>query len=291
MPSGGATPALLEAAYEAKQQSQELLLVELPMLQYAGEGPPSTTRPVVARTGDFLFRLLTFSEFDTFSKLAQFGDVAELVLKATMVYPKIGTWEEHPIQSVETGAYEEVAALVIDTSGFESKQQMVSNLNMGRQLSNTIYGAAQMFICKAFPGLDPRDLGRMPMPEMFRYLAMSEQMLAQEGRPTEFPLREFFGSKTRQKKGPFDVPTIDQFSKLPTLTDAQINRLKAGDRAAAVKRAVQERRELSKNPEARANRSAEIRRRKMDQIAESRRRDEMRASQSMSDEIASEFGS
>src|SRR5688572_32937077 len=103
MTSGGATPALLEAAYEAKQQSQELLLMELPILQYAGEGPPSATRPVVAKMGDFLFRLLTFSEFDTFSKLAQFGDVAELVLKMTLVYPKVSSWELSPLHDVESG--------------------------------------------------------------------------------------------------------------------------------------------------------------------------------------------
>lgn len=285
MTSGGVSPALLEAAYEAKQHDQELILMELPMLQYVGEGPPSAARPA-ASTGDFLFRLLTFGEFDTFSKLAQFGDVAELVLKATVIFPVV-KWEEHPLQYVETGLYEEAAALVIETSGFETKSAMFSNLNQGRQLSNTIYGAAQMFICKAFPGLDPRSLSRMSMPEMFRYLAMSEQMLAQDGHPTEFPLREFFSERHRIKKGPFDVPK--DFTQLETLSDAQLNAIKSGDRIAAVAKAVEDRRRLAKDPEARANRSVEIRRRKMDELARSRARDQLAAEQMSSEEIAREI--
>jgi len=286
MPAGGVSPALLEAAYEAKQHDQELLLMELPMLEYAGGGPSSTTRPV-AKTGDFLFRLLTFGEFDTFSKLAQFGDVAELVLKTTVVFPK-APWEDHSLQFVETGVYEEAAALVIESSGFETKSAMFSNLNQGRQLSNTIYGAAQMFICKAFPGLNPRSLSRMSMPEMFRYLAMSEQMLAQEGRPTEFPLREFFSEKnSRPKKGPFDVPT--DFKKLEILSDAQLNTIKSGDRVVAVAKAIEDRRSLSQNPEARANRSVEIRRRKMEEIARSRAADDLKASQLSPEEIVREI--
>lgn len=288
MTPGGANPALLEAAYEAKQRDQELLLMELPMLQQcAGEGPSSATRPVV-RTGDFLFRLLTFGEFDTFSKLAQFGDVAELVLRTSIVWPK-EDWEKHPLNLVEAGLYEEVASLVIEASGFETKDAMFAHLNTGRQLANTIYGAAHMFICKAFPGVDPRTLTRMTMPEMFRYLAMSEQMLAQEGRPTEFPLREFFSKKNRVHKGPFDVPGADKWSQLPVYSEGQLNSMKAGDRAAAVARAIEDRRTLAKDPEARAQRSVDIRRRKMDELAASRARDQAMADEMGVEEIVREI--
>lgn len=288
MSSGGVSPALLEAAYDAKQRDEELLLMELPILQQcAGEGPPSATRPV-ASTGDFLFRLLTFGEFDTFSKLAKFGDVAELVLKATVVFPK-APWEEHPLNLVEAGVYEEAAALIIETSGFEAKSAMFANLNLGRQLSNTIYGAAHMFICKAFPGMDPRSLSRMSMPEMFRFLAMSEQMLAVEGKPTEFPLRGFFSGKHRVQGGPFDVPGADRWSRLPTYSEMQLDAMKAGDRAAAVARANEDRRALAKDPEARANRSVEIRRRKMEELARSRALDQAKVDTVTSEELAREF--
>lgn len=284
MNSSGTNPALVEAAFEAKQQHHELLVMELPLMPERS-GPPSTTRPV-APMGDFIFRLLTFSEFDTFSKIAQLGDVSDIVVKAALVYPS-EPWDKNLIQNVEPGFFEEAASIIVEASGFESKHGMFENLNTGRSLSNTIYGAAQMFICKAFSAISPRDIGMMTMPEMFRYLAMSEQMLAVEGRPTEFPIREFFkANKTRTERG--YIPK--DFSRLRVLTDDQAEAMKASGRMEAISNAIADRRALDQNPEAKAARSVEIRRRKMAEIAARREMDARAGAGMESDALAHEFG-
>lgn len=283
MNAGGAPPEFVEAAFEAKQAHRELLMVELPLTCDVTESP-SAARP--AAEGDFIFRLLTFSEFDTFSKIARLGDVSDLVVRTTLLYPR-EPWDKNPIQRVEAGFFEEVAGMIIDSSGFENKKGMFAGLGEGRTLSNTIYGAAQMFICKAFPGVTPELIGRMTMPEMFRYLAMSEQMLSVEGKPTEFPLREFFSTRQRRQEAGY-IPK--DFSRLKVLTEEQAEAMKATGRLEAVAAAIADKKRDSANPEEKAVRAVEVRRRKMAEIAAKREADQRVGAESESAALARDFG-
>lgn len=254
MKPAGSDPAFIEAAYDAKSKHHDLIVIELPLVLQP-EGSSSLARPA-QETESFLFRLLNFGEFDSFSKLVQFGDITDLVLKACLIYPT-DPWDQNKIQFVETGFFEEAAMMLIEASGFESKDGMFGHLGEGRMLSSSIYGAAQMYICKAFPSISPRDIYNMSMAEMFKYIAMSEQMLTTDGRPVEFPLREFFKPAKRPETG--HVPK--DFSKLPVLTEQQVASMRT---AGTTERPVQP------TLEDRAIRRTEARRKKMDELAVNR---------------------
>lgn len=265
MTNAGPDPAFVEAAYNAKKQHNELLIIELPLM-HAREEPPSVD---IKQTGVFLFKLMSFGEFDTFSKLIRLGDIADLVIKNCLVYPA-DPWENNEIQRVEPGFFEEAATVLVEASGFEHKDGMFEMLGVGRMMSNSIYGAAQMFICKAFPGFTPRDISLMSMPEMFRYLAMSEQLLAANGSPTEFPLREFF-KPPRRRPEQNHIPK--DFSKLPVYTAEQLESMRAANAMEASVQAIREKRAADLDPETKASKAVEIRRKKIQSIAESRRQD------------------
>lgn len=271
--SGRADPGLVRAAHEARRANHEISIVELPYADPA------------KGVGSFLFRSMNYLEFDAFAKDAQLGDITDILIEELLLYPRTGKWEENPINDVEAGAYEEVAVFLVRTSGFDEKQSLLDAQAHGRQMASTPFAAAQMFVCKAFPGLTPHDVGRMPILETFRLVGMAEHLLGKDGDPLQFPLRDFFnqGRKTGSR-APVD------FSRLPVYSQRQLSEMQGDARAEAVADTIRRRRELEADPKAKAARSIELRRQKMAEIAHQRARHGEAGAMEEADSLRQEFG-
>jgi hypothetical protein len=268
-----ADPALVRAAHEARRKNYELSLVELP---YANPEKG---------VGQFLFRSMSYGEFDAFSKDAQLGDITDMLLEELLLFPKTEVWEKNPIHDVDPGTFEEAAVYLVKVSGFDEKKSLLEAQGFGRSMASTPFSAAQMFICKAFPGVTPLEVSRMPILETFRLLGMAEHILGKDGEPLQFPLREFFNDTRRNSsRAPLD------FSRLPIYTPEQMVEMEGDARAAAVADTIRRRRALNADPEARAARAIEIRRQKMAEIYKRRSEHGQQAMRSESAELEAEFG-
>jgi hypothetical protein len=262
-----ADPALIRAAHEARRDNHDLLLVELPFAD------------PTKGTGYFLFRGMGYAEFDAFAKDAQLGDITDILVEEFLLWPKTPEWEKNPIHEVEAGSFEETAVMLVKLSGFDEKRSLLEAQAAGRALASSPFSAAQMFICKAFPGMKPAEVARLGVQETFRLIGMAEQMLSQNGEPLQFPLRDFFNDG-RKQRSTSQIPK--DFSRLPVLTPDQIMELQGEARLDAVRETIRRRREANVDPDNRSRRMMEARRRKMDELA-MRRTGNMRQSQAEAD--------
>lgn len=270
---GQSDPGLLRAAHDARRANHEITLVELPF-----------SNPVKG-VGRFLFRAMNYLEFDAYAKDAQLGDITDILMEEMLLYPRTEKWEENPIHEVEAGQYEEMAVLLVKGSGFDEKRSLLEAQGHGRSMASTPFSAAQMFICKAFPGMSPAEVARLPVLETFRLVGMAEHMLGSDGQPLQFPLRDFFGDqKPKGARAPLD------FSRLPVYSQRQLNEMQGDARAEFVADAIRKRREVERDPEAKARRGLEIRRNRMAQIAEQRAKHVAGAAAEEADSLRAEFG-
>jgi hypothetical protein len=73
-----------------------------------------------------------------------------------------------------------LAEQILGVSGFESQQKYVDLLNQSRQEMQTVQANIETFICAAFPGTKPRDVGNMDIYEQMSMLARAETMLGRQ---------------------------------------------------------------------------------------------------------------
>jgi len=73
-----------------------------------------------------------------------------------------------------------MAELILGVSGFEDPQSYVDLLDQARAEQQTIQASIENFICAAFPGTKPRDVGDMSVYEQMNMLARAEIMLGRQ---------------------------------------------------------------------------------------------------------------
>jgi hypothetical protein len=261
-------PKLLSAALEARRSGSGVFVVELPY----GEPEKDTY-------GNFVFRSLTMEEFEAFAHLATMGDMTENVLQNTIVWPAVEDWDDHPIHQVMPGAYEELATFLVDASGYENQDGIKEARNAGRAAANNVFSAAHMFICRAFPGLTPADCRKMEIVDLFKHVAMAEQMLSSPEEPMQFPLAELLGERQVRR-----TSSLPDFEKLPVLTKAEVDMMKRNNRQELTAEVSRRQAEVRSNPQAAAaQREAAIREKRQRLAMERAEQDESRS-------LAREYG-
>lgn len=251
---------LMVEAIEARRHGYGVFVVELPW------GSPDDES---GTWGSFLVRTLTMEEFESFASLAVMGEVSETVLRSTVLYPKVEDWDEHPIHDVVPGSYEELAGFIVDSSGYENREGIKHARAAGRHMASNVFSAAHMFICRAFPAMTPQACRKMDMVELFRYVAMAEEMMSTPDQPVQFPLAEMMGD--RQAKKQSRMPDIES---LPVLTDGQVQTMKEEHRIAFAQETARRQRDLQANPDAAAARREAVVMRKRMEIANQRAAEE-----------------
>jgi len=262
-------PELIKAATKARLGGHAVFVAALPAGGDSG--------------GDVVhiaFRALDMKEFDAYARAATLGDVTEMVIEASMVYPQVGNFDDHVLARVLPGAFEELSNYIIECSGFESRQAIGSAYRMGQQSTSNIYSAAHMFIMRAMPGVSPDELRRMDMVNLFHHVAMAEQMLATEDGPMRFPIREMLSGRPQQQK----TTRLPNFDELPTLHPHQVAAMRSRNVREYTLEKTRQMRMAQSDPRKQAERRKAMIMKKRRQIAE------QRAADSESSALARQFG-
>jgi len=282
-----ASPDFVRAVHTARQDGHTLYIFDLPLAELGGIDAEHISEPGYGR---FVFRALSFTEFDHFSASAQIGDITDMLIQQTLMYPVFDEWDKNPINKVTNGSYEETANTIIEMSGFESAEGLLSAQAIGRTQASSVFGASQMFICRAFPGMRPDIVANMGVVDIFRMVGMAEHMLSQEGEPAEFPLAEFLNPTP--KRGPKnDVPTWKSWDDLPVYDDRQLAAFRSNDKEAVLREQVRRKRQQRQRDPAGAQAEAVARRREQAaRIHAQRERDGERAMLEEGETLRQQYG-
>lgn len=219
-------PRLLEAVRRARKTYRHLFASRIPLVKPIkrklrdAEGRV-TKKHVELTSVDILFRALSASEFDSYSNLAQYGDVTESIVRDAVLYPQTKkTWLKHPLQMTSPGHFEGLRDRIIEVSGYGDEQALKAGINIGRQESNDIYAVIETFICKAFPKYDPITVHNLPWLDQVKLLGAAEVLLG-----TEFPLKEILNPKPAEK-----TSKLPNFDELPVFSEQQLDEIRQGRR-------------------------------------------------------------
>lgn len=241
-------PNLLEAVRRYRGKYRHLFASRLslvkPVKRKLRDAEGHVTKKHVEITSiDVLFRALSASEFESYAKLAEFGDVTESIVRDAVLYPQTRkAWLKHPLQMVSPGHFEGLRDRIIEVSGYGDEDAFRAGISLGRQEANQLYAIAEAFICKAFPSYDPISVHNLAWLDQARLLAAAEVVLGQE-----FPLKEILNPKPEQA-----TSRIPDASELPVLTPNQIDSMRSGSRTDLVRDMMRQQEEWNNVPERRS---------------------------------------
>jgi len=85
-----------------------------------------------------------------------------------------------PLKELPLGLYDDALQVILDNSGF-SPEELKASLSQYRAASSATQLQAQAFICRAFPGMSPRQIEQMTATDLVRYIALAEIVYASKG--------------------------------------------------------------------------------------------------------------
>lgn len=130
----------------------------------------------VLNIGDniYLYRPLTKEEFLLLLSLKDiFGmDDEDIILDKCLLYPEKGE-----LDNILAGEVSYVIESIVKTSGFADADNIEHDIDKARNQVGILDNQIVMFICKAFPQLTPKDIGKFTYEQMLYHLALSEQII------------------------------------------------------------------------------------------------------------------
>ena len=128
--------------------------------------------PVGDTAYEIIFRPMTLAETKAVSLTGSamaILDLNDLICKWCIVYANPTIDERVPAALPDI-----VAQRIIEASGFNDQDNFVVLLNEAREATSTVEVGIEIFICKAFPGIKPRDVQNMTIYEQMEMLARAE---------------------------------------------------------------------------------------------------------------------
>ncbi len=127
---------------------------------------------------DFIFRPLTYSEFDSITQLEQHIDsieVNEAINSIAVLYSEIDM--EDWLDRCSVTAPDNLAEAILRASGFDSQETFLEKLDKAREASGEVNSLLIIVICKAFPSMTPADISSMTLEDQLMHFALAEEIV------------------------------------------------------------------------------------------------------------------
>jgi hypothetical protein len=132
---------------------------------------------VVIKNIDFIFRELTFKEYNTILYHQQYedlssADIEDLIISCAVVEPK-----DFNLAKIPAGTVSILAQEILDLSGFFSPKIAKSILEEKRIESNEVKNLMKAFVLATITSYTPEDLEDMTFSELAQHVALSEKVI------------------------------------------------------------------------------------------------------------------
>jgi len=132
---------------------------------------------VTIKNTDFLFRELTFKEYNKIIYHQEIGDassadVEDMIIECSVIYPKDFDFGKIPAGTVSILAQE-----ILDLSGFFTPKLAKNILEEKRIESNEVKNLMKAFVLATITSYTPSDLDDMTFSELATYVALSEKII------------------------------------------------------------------------------------------------------------------
>lgn len=101
------------------------------------------------------------------------------------------------LDGAKAGIDEYICSAISLVSGFASEESLAQGVEDGRTHARSLEAAITIYICKAFPTFNPKDVDNMTLEEQMKYVGLAEQMLGKE-----LPYAEYLNPTKPKKKKP-----------------------------------------------------------------------------------------
>jgi len=124
----------------------------------------------------YIFRVLTKREYFTIFELQKHRSInADIpLLKTCLLYP---SYDENILSNRLAGEVESIVKYISDLSGFSKTDEMLSDIEKGREEINLLDNQILLLICKAFPHLTLEQIDAMDYNTLLKYLVLAESIL------------------------------------------------------------------------------------------------------------------
>lgn len=136
---------------------------------------------------ELLFRPLTFIENETINDLERYMDGASIndaIVKMVTMYSSapngIAQWVS---ECSKAFVIDHIAQMVLDVSGYQSKDRFIEILNEKRSKAHEIQSLIEIYICTAFKNITIAEIRNMTLEDQLEFFAKAEEAI---GKPIDF---------------------------------------------------------------------------------------------------------
>ena len=164
---------------------------------------------------DFLFRPLTYSEYELVCDLEKYLEgpyINDTILRMCILYTDFQGGLHEYIEKGKCMSIDKLAQVILDCSGFQNQEHFVILVHKARQSTLELDSIMQMYSCAIFK-ISPEEYNNMTLEEQIKYFTMAEQIAGQH-----IDLEGILGTSSEGPPVPNGMSSID-FLNDPELAD------------------------------------------------------------------------
>lgn len=125
---------------------------------------------------EYVFRPLTKGEYVALLSIQEnMGlDNSDMIMECCLLYP---IYDVKFFDNKLAGEIDRLIECIVTVSGFSNSDQTLVDIESSRNSVETLDNQITMVICRAFPGITPKDINNLSYEEIIRYLSISEMLL------------------------------------------------------------------------------------------------------------------
>lgn len=121
---------------------------------------------------DYIFRLLTYHEYDSSQKMDSEAEAEEYIAKCVLLHPQDIDFDNEP-----AGVFSSLAVEVLTLSGFARAAQAQEFLDEGRERVAEVWGVMKSFVLATMPAYKEEELDHLTFKDMAYKVALSEKII------------------------------------------------------------------------------------------------------------------